>query len=107
METYKIEYERENNILRVGFGPKAAQNDEIVRDALKRLTEMKTMGFLDGGSLIKVSGPASMPVTAVIVHEIVHLFETVAIYDPKLPGPKKYVVAVTHGSTYRVGDLID
>ena len=30
-----------DNILKVSFGPRSAQNDEICRDALKRLMEMK------------------------------------------------------------------
>ena len=91
----------------MSFGPRSAQNDEICRDALKRLTEMKEIEELVGGPIIKINGPASMPVTSVIIHEICHLFETVAIFDPKLPGPKSYVVVVTHGSAYKVGDLID
>lgn len=102
MPSYKII--RENgNILRVGFGD-PAQNDQIVKDAIARLKEMATAGDLSGGGVIKVNGPASLPVAMAIAHAIDHLFEAVACFDPKLG---KYVVAITHGGAYKPGDLID
>lgn len=104
MATYIINLDLEgSNILRVGFGD-PAQNDEIVRDAVARLDEMIKDGTLAGGSVIRVNGPASLPVAMAIAHAIAHLYEVVACFDPKLA---KYVVAVSHGSAYRPGDLID
>jgi len=92
----------EGNILKVGFG-EPSQNDEIVRDAVKRLEEMKESGELAGGPIIKINGPASLPVAVAIAHAVNHLYETIAVFDPKLG---KYVVAVSH-SAYNPGDLID
>jgi CRISPR-associated protein Csx3 len=90
------------NVLKVGFGD-PAQNDEIVRDVVEKLNAM--MGVeLTGGSLIKINGPASLPVAVAIAHAVSHLYEVVAVYDPKLA---KYVVSVSHSSQYRPGDLID
>lgn len=94
---------REGNVLRVGFA-EPAQNDQIVRDAVTRLDEMAAAGELAGGRLIKINGPASLPVAVAIAHAISHLFEVVGVYDPKLG---KYVVSVSHGAEYRPGDLID
>lgn len=93
----------EGDILKVGFGD-PAQNDVICRDAARQLEILVSNGTLAGGSLIKVNGPASLPVACVIAHALGHLFGVVAVYDPKLG---KYVVAVCHGDAYKLGDLID
>jgi CRISPR-associated protein Csx3 len=102
MASYKISLE-EGSLLRVGFGD-PAQNDQIVRDAEKRLAEMVESGELKGGELIKINGPASLPVACVIAHAVAHLFQAVGVFDPKLG---KYVVAISHGDKYTIGDLID
>jgi CRISPR-associated protein Csx3 len=102
MASYKITLE-EGNLLRVGFG-EPAQNDRIVKDAVARLDEMVKTGELAGGPLIKINGPASLPVAIAIAHAVAHLYEVVAVFDPKIA---KYVVSVSHGDTYKPGDLID
>lgn len=102
MATYKIKKE-DDNVLKVGFG-EPAQNDQIVKDAKLRLDEMISSGELAGGKVIKINGPASLPVAIAIAHAIAHLYEVVACFDPKLA---KYVVAVVHGEGYAIGDLID
>ncbi len=101
MATYNIILE--GNTLRVGFGD-PAQNDQIVKDAVARLGEMVEAGELAGGPIIKINGPASLPVAVAIAHAIAHLYEVVGVFDPKL---SKYVVAVSHGDSYKPGDLID
>ena len=101
MTTFNIM--RDGNTLKLSFGA-PAQNDQIVRDVSARLLAMKESGELDGGGVIRLNGPASMPVAVVIAHAVAHLFEGVAIFDPKLA---KYVVAVSHSPSYNVGDLID
>jgi CRISPR-associated protein Csx3 len=103
MATYNISFDPQTGIMRVGFGD-PAQNDAIVRDAVARLVAMTESGELSGGSLIKVNGPASLPVAMAIAHAIAHRYEVVGVFDPKLG---KYVVAVSHGNKYRPGDLID
>jgi len=99
---YKISLEQ-GNLLRVGFGD-PAQNDAIVREAVTRLESMTESGELSGGPMIKINGPASLPVAIAIAHAVAHLYEVVGVFDPKLG---KYVVAVSHGATYKPGDLID
>lgn len=90
-------------VLRISFGD-PSQNDQIVKDADARLKEMIRLGEVSGGKLMKINGPASLPVGMVLAHGLSHLYQAIACYDPKL---SKYVVAIAHGSEYRVGDLID
>jgi CRISPR-associated protein Csx3 len=89
--------------LRIGFGT-PAQNDQIVKDVEARLDEMIAAGDLVGGEVVKVNGPASLPVAMVLAHKLAHLFQAVACFDPKM---SKYVVAIAHGDKHAVGDLID
>lgn len=101
MTTYSIV--REGNVLKIGFGTQA-QNDQIVRDVVVRLAEMEAAGELAGGGVIKINGPASLPVAVAIAHAVLHRFSAVGVFDPKL---NKYVVAATHDPALSVGDLID
>jgi CRISPR-associated protein Csx3 len=99
MTTYKID--KRGDVLQVTFG-EPAQNDQIVKDASQRLTELA--GELTGGALLKVNGPASMPVAFVLAHGVAHLYGAIAVYDPKL---SQYVVCIAHHPDYAIGDLID
>ena len=101
MEAYQIE--RDGDILRVAFGERA-QNDQIVIDATARLDEMYSNGELDGGGLLKVNGPASLPVAMVLAHKLAHLFAAVSCYDPKV---NKYVVTISHDPSYEIGDWVE
>ena len=101
MTTYNIELDGER--LNIGFAD-PAQNDQIVRDAAARLDEMAESGQLKGGQLLKINGPASLPVACVLAHKVAHLFGAVGVFDPKLG---KYVISITHNPTYKLGDLID
>ncbi|MFA7302545.1 MAG: CRISPR-associated protein Csx3 [Candidatus Paceibacterota bacterium] len=101
MTTYNINLAE--GILKVGFCA-PAQNDQIVKDACARLDEMLASGELVGGELMRVNGPASLPVAMVLAHKLGHLYGAVACFDPKLAG---YVVAIAHGGKYAVGDLIE
>ena len=92
-----------DGVLKVGFGA-PAQNDQIVKDAETRLDEMISTGELKGGDVIRVNGPASLPVAMVLAHKLAHLYQAVACFDPKL---SRYVVAIAHGDKYAVGDLVD
>lgn len=100
MTTYTIE--PEDDILRVGFAD-PAQNDQIVQDAAVRLDELLSLGQLAGGKLLKINGPASIPVAFVIAHKVAHLYGAIALYDPKLAS---YVVCITHDPAYKLGELI-
>lgn len=101
MTTYTIEPEQD--ILRIGFAD-PAQNDQIVQDAAARLDALLSSGQLAGGKLLKINGPASIPVAFVIAHKVAHLYSAIALYDPKL---SSYVVCITHAPAYKLGDLID
>ena len=85
--------------LKLAFGEQA-QNDLIVRDAVAAIKELG----LKGGAVVRLNGPASLPVAIAIAHEVGHIYGAVAAFDPKLG---KYVVAVSHDPQYAVGDLID
>jgi CRISPR-associated protein Csx3 len=100
MTTYMIKLE--DDILRVGFA-EPAQNDQIVQDAAKCLDELLSSGQLAGGKLLKINGPASIPVAFVIAHKVAHLYSAIAFYDPKLAS---YVVCITHNPAYKLGDLV-
>lgn len=93
----------DGDTLNVGFGAPAS-NDVIVADVASTLAEMKSEGILAGGSLLKINGPASLPVAVVIAHDVTHLYGAVAVFDPKL---QAYVVSVSHNPAYAVGDLIN
>lgn len=101
MSTYNIALTE--GTLKIGFGS-PAQNDQIVRDAEARLDEMAKSGEIAGGEVIRVNGPASLPVAMVLAHKLAHLYQAVACFDPKL---SKYVVAIAHGGKHAVGDLLD
>ena len=105
MASYKIETTTTDGVttVTVGFGS-PAQNDQIVRDAAQRLDELVAAGQLPGGGLVKITGPASLPVAMVLAHRLVHLYEALGVFDPKL---NKFVVAVSHGGPHQVGNLID
>jgi CRISPR-associated protein Csx3 len=85
--------------LKLAFG-QPAQNDAITRDAVEAVRSLE----LQGGKVVKLNGPASLPVAIAIAHEVAHKFGAVAAFDPKLG---KYVVAVSHDPSLTVGDLID
>lgn len=90
---------RDNNVLKLAFGS-PAQNDQICRDAVAAIKALE----LEGGKIVKLNGPASLPVAIAIAHEVAHIYGAVAAFDPKLG---KYVVSVSHTPDYTVGDLID
>ena len=100
MEHYAITIETEAcvTLFRVGFG-KPASNSVIVAevDAFMRSTTIPS------GKLCLINGPASLPVAFILAHNLLHRYEEVAIYDPKLSA---YVVVSSHGGSCIVGDVI-
>lgn len=97
MATYNISVD--GDLMKIGFGDPAS-NDVIVKDVAARLKDMD----LPGGPLLKINGPASLPVAVVIAHGVTHLYGAIAVWDPKLG---KYVVSVSHNPDFAIGDLID
>jgi CRISPR-associated protein Csx3 len=108
---YSYQMRLEGDVLRVGFNRiLPAKGDRIVKDAAEQLEQMIYSGQLAGGSLLKIDGPQSVPVAYTISHRLSHLYETIAILDPKIgqKGHKTYVVTITHGSSdYELGQLIE
>ena len=92
----------QDGILRVGFGD-SGDNGQIVKDAVARLDAMTKAGELSGGGLLKINGPASLPVGIALGHKLSHLFEAIACFDPKLD---KYVVVISHSPKFSVGELL-
>ena len=90
-----------STLLRLAFG-EPASNDVMVRDVDRRMKELKGRE-LTGGRLVLLNGAASLPVIAVIIHHVAHLFGAVAIYDPKL---QRYVIVASHGSELEVGEIL-
>ncbi|WP_193198661.1 CRISPR-associated protein Csx3 [Nostoc sp. MG11] len=117
MHSYQIRLQGE--VLHVGFNRNLpAQGDRIVRDTLELLNQMIDSGEIPGGKRILIDGPQSVPVAYVLSHKLVHLYEVVAVLDPKLGSKistpdgairhKTYIVTSAHGSAkYQVGDLIE
>ncbi len=85
--------------VRLSFGA-PAENDRLVREAVAGIAALG----LGGGKGVKFNGPASLPVAMALSHAVAHLYGYVACFDPKLG---KYVVAISHDPTVRVGELID
>ena len=100
MSTYNIDLV--DGIVKVGFG-EPADNDQIVKDAKAKADALAASGALNG-QLVKVSGPASLPVAFVLGKAFSAVAAAIAVFDPKL---KKYVVAISHNPKYQIGDLVD
>jgi CRISPR-associated protein Csx3 len=96
MAVYNLNFDKDTNILTIGFGDPAS-NDEIVKYVAANAPH------IIGVPLLKINGPASLPVAAVIIHKYAHTVGAVAIFDPKLNG---YVVAISHDTNYKVGDVV-
>lgn len=90
-------------ILKIGFGT-PAQNDQIVKDVKERLEKMIAAGELTGGEVLRVNGPASLPVAMLLAQKLAHLYQGIACFDPKLG---KYVVSISSNDKYAIGDLIE
>ena len=84
--------------LKVGFGDPST-NAEMVKEVKETLKSLEL-----GGRLCKITGPASLPVGATIIHHVAHLFGCISVFDPKL---QKFVVCISPDPKWSVGDLID
>lgn len=85
-----------------------AGGDRLVLDASRALDEMIEQGILTGGSLLKVEGPQSVAVAYTLAQRLAPLYGAIAVMDPKAcrPGYKVYIVAISRGGGYQVGDLL-
>ena len=95
----------EADILQVSFDKdNPATGDRLIKDAQTRLEELIASGVLTGGSLLKINGRMSLPVSYTIAHTLGHLYSAIAVFDPRL---KAYVIVISTNPEYRLGDLID
>jgi CRISPR-associated protein Csx3 len=96
--------------LRVGFNrAQSADGDRLVRDANCQLNLMLDQGLIPGGKLLKIDGPQSISVAYLLAHRLAPFYGAIAIFDPKIgqEGYRTYIVAISQGATYKVGDLVE
>lgn len=86
-------------VVNVGFGTPAT-NQEIVIDAANGFRAIAKQLH---GTVVAINGAASLIAALAIGHEVAHITKAVAAYDPKLG---KYVVAISHDSSYKVGSVL-
>jgi len=96
----ELNFEDGADLLRVGFNdqPSSHTNQELTAFVYEHLN------FLPqpiGGRLLKVNGACSIPISWVLAKNFLGVYQTVAIYDPKLTG---YVVVSS--TEYKIGDVI-
>jgi CRISPR-associated protein Csx3 len=99
-KTYNLKME--GDVLKMSFGTPAS-NADIVKDAVSEIERLTTSGEMLPGNLIKLNGPASLPVAVAITNGLSNSFETIAVFDPKLNG---YVVAISISPEYKVGSIL-
>jgi CRISPR-associated protein Csx3 len=107
LDTYQITLEKNLPRLRedkmiIAFGT-PAQNDAIVQSAATQLRVLQQEGKF-GGALLRINGPASLPVAITISHEVAHLYGAIAVFDPKVG---KYLVCITHDPNYTLATWLE
>ena len=97
MAKYNLELQG-GDTLKVGFGDPGT-NPEILAELQETLPGLG----LSGGKLLKIDGPASLPVACFLAHGVGHLYGAVAVKDPKLGA---FVVAISHDPNHPVGSVL-
>ena len=108
MTSYQIHLE--GDTLKIGFNKDiSAPGNQIVQDAVSQLQKLLDSGQLTGGSLLKINGRASVLVSYVLAHELGHLYEVIAVSDPRMGGnsQNRYVVTISYSPDYALGDVLD
>lgn len=95
---FRVEEDADGAVLHTSFG-ETATGDAVVRDAYTGLGTLN----LKGGRLLRINGPASLPVAMVIAHAVSHRYGAIAMFDPKIQG---YIVAISHDPEWAVGDVL-
>ena len=75
---------------------------KYITSILKELTIATTEAL--GKEVVAVSGRMPMWLMGAIVHELVHKFPAIGIFDPKLKG---IVIIASHNPKYEVGQVIE
>ena len=100
-KTYNLKLE--GDVLKMSFGAPAS-NAEIVRDAIAEVERLTHSGELTPEKIIKLNGPASLPVAVALTNSLASSFEVIAVFDPKLNG---YVVAISSDPEHEVGSILE
>lgn len=95
---FTVDIDEDGTLLRTRFG-ETATGDAVVRDAYAGLGALN----LKGGGLLRINGPASLPVAMVIAHAVSHRYGAIAMFDPKIQG---YIVSISHDPKWAVGDVL-
>lgn len=98
MSLYNVELV--DGVLKIDFGDQQAHNDTIVPEAVQKAEKLKDEVM---GKVLRINGPASLPVAVAISHIFSHIVPAVACWDPKLSA---YVVCVSHDPAYKLGQLV-
>lgn len=102
MSTFRISLQ--NDTLHISpNSEQPATTDCLVKDAIAHLDNMIAQGTLSGGALLKVNGPAPLPVGFAIAHKLAPLYRAIAAFDPKV---HSYIVVIAQDSAYTCGELI-
>ena len=102
--------ELKGNTLSVGFnGDRNVPGDRCLLDARSQLQSLISSGQITGGSLLKIDGRASLAIGYFLAHELSHLYQVIAVCDPRLHGDgfNRYVVVISYVAEYSEGDLIE
>jgi CRISPR-associated protein Csx3 len=108
--THSYQIKLVSDALKVNFHSEFdVPGDRIIKDAYKQLQELLTSGQLIGGGILKINGRASLPIGYLLAHELGHLYNVVAVCDPRLLGQQqnRYVVVISYADEYSVGDILE
>ena len=100
----------EGNTLEVNLNKEFdVPGDRLIRDARSQLQALIAAGRLTGGSLLKINGSTSLAIGYLLAHELGHLYQIIAVCDPRLQVEKqnRYVVVISYVDEYNVGDIIE
>lgn len=100
----------ESNTLRVSPNNEFdVPGDLLIRDARSQIQDLMASGQIKGGSLLKINGSSSLAIGYLLAHELGHLYQVIAVCDPRLHGEKqnRYVVVISYDDKYDVGDIIE
>ncbi len=84
--------------------PIPADGDAVVRDVQRLVRQMIASGELIGGNLLKIQGRISVAASYTLLHEVAHLYRTIAVSDTRLGA---YVVVSTTAAEYPVSCRVD
>lgn len=111
-DNYQMSYNSSNNTLTVAFGSKPTSKDHLVRIAKNQINGLVdnivnaqqsiASGRTLASKVLKITGPATNMVVAVIVAALHNKVKAIAMYDVDQAG---YVIVTNKDGTYTVGSV--